>query len=73
MPEVALGQVVGEVEEVEGEVVLERKTAEVGEEEQEEWGVVVVEEVEGVVVTELDCQDGTHLWVCWETSGQEYV
>lgn len=70
----ALWQTVGEVEEVEAvEAVLEQEAAEVGEEEQVEWGVVVVEEVEGVVVTEFDCLEGTHPWVCWGTSGLECV
>lgn len=71
--EVALGQVVGEVEEGEVEAVLEKEAAEVGEEGQEEWGVVVVEEVEGVVATEFDCLKGIHPWVCWGTSGLECV
>lgn len=60
-------EVVGEVE-----VVLEQKAD--GEEQgQEEWGVVVVEEVEVVVVIEFDCPEGPYLWVCWGTSGLECV
>lgn len=34
---------------------------------------MVVVEVEGVVVTELDCLEGTNPWVCWGTSGLECV
>lgn len=71
-PKVALGQMVGEVEEVvgEGEVLLQQEAAEVEAEGLEEWAVGVVE---GVVVTELDCLEGTYPWVCWGTSGLEYV
>lgn len=72
----AQGQIVGEVEEEEvvGEVeaVQEQKSAEVEGEGQGEWGVVVVEEEE-VVVTEFECLEGTYPWVCWGTSGLEYV
>lgn len=57
----------------EGEVLLQQEAAEVEEEGLEEWAVGVVEVVEGVVVTELDCLEGTYPWVCWGTSGLEYV
>lgn len=73
MPELPLKQMVAEVEEVEGEVVLEQgAAAEEGVEGQEEQGVVVEEE-EGVVVTEFECLERTHPWVCWGTSGLECV
>lgn len=57
----------------EGEVVLQQKVVEVGEEGQEVWEVVegVVEEV--VVVTEFDCLAGMHPGVCWGTFGQGRV
>lgn len=48
---------------VEGVVVLSQKAAEVGEEGREEWGVVVVEEVEEVGVNEFDCLEEIHPWV----------
>lgn len=70
MPEVVLRQTVVAGEEG---VVLAQEAAEVGEEGQEEWVVVVEAVVEVVVVTEFDCIEGIHPGVCWETSGQECV